>query len=338
MRTTLLAVISLVLNLNALAQPLGTPPQERNAALRYWAAWQRMDGATREKVAAVPWKEMGDASRRQDLPRAFLDAAAAVPPVLVDQLIAASALARCDFEIEYEQGPLAQVPHLGPARTAARVLRIAARAKLADGDADAAAARIAAIYGMARHLAADHIHVSCFLAAGMAADAGAEVSALAASGRLTPAARASLTAALDRFDAADPFGMKAAFAGARAMTVGWVKANYTGEGAGDRFVRAWPPLGVKIDNFAAAFKGRDGTEMAALADRLSQFYDAVEAAWDLPEDRSVAELGRLSGINGKLPYGALALFMGSAPVKDKQADLDGRAALRGAREALAAVK
>ncbi|MCC6659593.1 MAG: hypothetical protein IT437_01780 [Phycisphaerales bacterium] len=319
----LLAAVLLLAPLAA-AQPGHPAPQDRNAALVYWPAWTMIADETAKKVADVDWDKPG-------VPREVADLLGPQEGDSISLMIEGSRLKRCDFEVQYEKGIDALLPHLGLARKGARVLRAAARVQAAAGDTGAAAVRLATIYRMAEHVSHDDILISSLVSMAMAAAANADAKALAASGTLTAAGRDELVSAISRLQGADPFRARASIAGERDLMIPWVK-RLKGTNAGDELA-ARVRSGMQVDQpQTAALRGLSGEALTNLTEGLSRYYDDATVAWD--DKDPVNKLNTLAKDVGK-EYGALAVVLAPALGGARASDLKAQADLA---ETLAAVK
>lgn len=308
------------------------PPADRNGALKYWAAFIGIDRALADRIRDVDWKAVGSAATPEALPESFRAASEAIPEWVVNFLLHASSHERCDFEVEYEKGIQALMPHLGPARNSGRLLKVDARAKLAAGNVQGAADRIAAMYRLSEHVSRDRILISSLVSMAIAAGANEEVTALVASGRLTGEARDTIAGAISRFDQADPFGTRRSVGGEREITVNWIRTNFTGPHAGKNL----------MDQYGAALQGdrpgvgrvisaMDERRLAEALDQLSTYYDAGLAAWDRPD--AVAHLDTLAE-QAAAKFGPLADMIAPALGRARRSDFEAQAALQAAGDAL----
>lgn len=172
-----------------------TPKQERNAAVAYQRAWLgvvdqlptlRTDEARHEFVAT-------------DRAQAF-----------IADVLYASELEGCDFEVRSELGIDATLPHLQPAARTGDVLFSDAERLAEQGDTDAAVDRIGAAIRLARHLTTDATFVSSMTAGRLVTGARDTLRSIAAGDPIDQAARARLLDALARFEGPDPFATRAA--------------------------------------------------------------------------------------------------------------------------------
>lgn len=297
----------------ALSQVAHPAPSERNAALQYQALFYAdLPKELTDAIDAVELDKVGLESDPAKQPDAFKTAAKMVSERqgAVRRFIAATQLDKCDFEIAYEQGFNAIIPHLGLMRKSARMLRVDARRLLLEGQPDAAAQRIVAIYGLARHLKGDNVLISSLVSIAVAGLANSESEVLIKSGRLTAVGRESLVQAATRMGEKDPFGVKAAVVGERTITVKWIRDRFPAPGSGPAFVKEvtqeWGLVPGSREELNEVEKMDDAAFAASLA-RLDEYHSLMQSQWDLPD--APARLEVLSNRIGSGDFGPLAKFL-----------------------------
>ncbi|MFM9994658.1 MAG: hypothetical protein ACKVU4_02530 [Phycisphaerales bacterium] len=283
------------------------PPDGRNAALKYWAAWTMLDTPTREKaIMAVDWDALGTETDPDKLPAAFFEGASAIDASLIEALIQATSLRTCDFEIDYENGFGALTPHLGGVMNTARLLRLHARSRLVSGDVRRAGQCVAAMYRLAAHVANDQVTISGYTSFTIADRAHRETELLVASGGLTAADRDSLVASIRWADESDPCGLKRGLASEQRWGMDWVIATFDGPDAGRRFLEfAHQGLIGGGGQRANDMRSMDGARLSREARRSRVMYDDILTAWDQPDAPERLKTIELGVVNGD--YGALAL-------------------------------
>ncbi|MDX2118711.1 MAG: hypothetical protein SFY96_11060 [Planctomycetota bacterium] len=145
-------------------------PEHRNAAIMYLSSWlSSRDVQTLASCADLDDKgndPMGEILERDKLPESVRSALPIAP--MEGDVLAATRLATCDFQIDFERGYKATIPGLSNMRTAARVLRLQARGALIDlnteGNAEHAAQNIAGMYRVARDAAGQRTAISSLVA------------------------------------------------------------------------------------------------------------------------------------------------------------------------------
>lgn len=312
----------------ALAQPV--KPADRNAALKYAAVFYSTGPEVNQKISDTDVSKAGfDAAAA---PAEFTAAAAEVKTYQanIQTLIDASKLRRCDFEIEYERGIGATLPHLSKVRSAARMLRVDARRLAMAGDAAGSAERLATIVRMANHTAGDDILISSLVAAAMINLAIEEGQAQFQAGKLTPATAAPLVEALKALNPGDPFHTKDAMRGEQRITLGWVKQSFHGDDAGRQLTQNEAVVATQLagENAEAArtIAAMNQAQLYAAVDLLSPYYDLVIAAWDKPD--SVAQLEALGRRVSNGEFGPLGQVFAPAVSRARQSSLRGEERIR----------
>lgn len=309
-----------------------------NAAVDYWRASNAVDHATTESIGKLDWSALGDQFDLAKFPDDFKTVAAAIPDSAIDDLLIGSRRTKCDFQIPYEQGPMARLPHLGILRQEARLLRLSARMKAAAGDAEASAQRLVAILHMSAHIRHEGLLISNLVGMAMVSMVQSETESQVNAHKLTPEARQSLSEAFRLFTGADPFGIEQSInSGERQWTLGWIKNNFHGATAGkDLITTGLLEMGEgnnTPDPSTASIALMNEAQLSAAVDLLMPYYDQALAAWDQPDaEQKLGELERKAAGGG---FGPLAHIFAPALVKCHQSDLKGRATVQKALDKLA---
>jgi hypothetical protein len=149
------------------------PPDPDNAALLYYQAFllvpKTEDSAVTDLVAKVA---NGEAAPNDKVREYVKNCRAAI-----DYTVAASALQHCDWGLAYSRGFAAMMPHLGQARSLARVILAEARILTAEGDYRQALERCLTAYKLAGHLG-DNVLISVLVSAAISAQANKGVTAI----------------------------------------------------------------------------------------------------------------------------------------------------------------
>lgn len=337
-RTPIALAAALGLALASTGSAQNAPAEQRNAAVDYWQAALLLNASHNGQglkngltvdaaISAVDWEQVGDTLEPAELPQPFHDAADRITDEAMAAFIHAASAPTADFQIRYEDGPKALLTHLGELRRLARAARIMSRANLIRGDADLAADLLVASYRTARHLAGDRTLISSLVAAAIATSAGQETVVLADSGRLTPAGRERLLAAIDELQNDDLFGFRAAVNGERVLVGDWIRREFTGPDAGAEFAREYTAMLGGQAEFPAAARAVSKMDEAALnkeIDRLDTYYDRAVAALGAPDPQ--AEFTKLDDAVAAGEYGPLAQLI--APSFSKAQASFARAASR----------
>lgn len=277
-------------------------PTSRNAALLYYRAW---------RVANFMFDQFADTNWRPDDP--------ALPPEVVtilddnqdiiERLLRAASQPTADWGLQYEQGQDMLLPHLGRMQQTATMLAADAHRFTINDLPDVAAHRIAAIYGCALHLRSDRTNLSTIISIKTAALANAEVLRLIESGTMSPGARDTLLAALSRFDANDPFAMRAAVITDGRYFTRWLEVETAGKGkrAGHRLAQIFLQTGPVDDNkkraFAAKLRTMDQAAANDAINKLRNYHEQAGTIWiepDAPEQLDALEERIASGEFGPL--------------------------------------
>lgn len=278
-------------------------PECRNAAVDYWRAGSYLRGEEVTKVKNLDWEAIGGETDLEKLPEAFHEAVKVydgIDEAFISAIRGASFADFCDFHIEFENGYMALLPHLGELRNAARVLRLDARNQLATGNPDAAAERIAALYRMARHVSGDGPLISGLVAVAISTIADAEAAVLIESATLTEAGRETLLSAVRAFDAGDPFNLKGTVKSESTLANDWIRRTFTGPRAGKEMVSSFGWVdGDDIPKDAQIrIVTMDGEALRASLDRLDRYYDDALLALNSPRTSDL-----LAVIDGRVRNG-----------------------------------
>lgn len=259
---------------------------ERNAALAYWRLFRMGDGieglledslGTFETIRvrgreamhpgeADPWRQGGR-----------LDTLLENARPLLDELQEVAVWPHCDYEIRFEHGYEAMLPHLRPMRDYSRVLIVDARRLAASGRTLEAMGRLATAMRMASHLTHDGTAISAQQAMIILREAIEQARLILDMGAID--GRAELADALARFRHDDPFAFGMAIRFETSALV--LTANRcVGEDAGQRFADSIQALGVVLEaNRAEAFAGMDGEALQADVARAVDLYEGLAELW-----------------------------------------------------------
>lgn len=293
----------------AAAQPLyRIKPSERNAALKYWEASAGMPTGLSAKIAEVNLDEVGTTPESAKKSAAYATAAAAAEAYGAGIWIHATTYAKCDFEVRYEEGIMAMLPHLGKMRDGARYLKFEARRQLVNGKPDEAAAILAAIIKMANHSCGDGFLISSLVGNAIAVTAVKEIAVLAESGQMTEAGRDQIRKALDGIDEKDPMRMRAALVGEQTVMLDWIRATYTGQDAGLRLAGMVFESLQNDDPLSQVnrtlIEKMDEATLARELEQTSLAYEAMLEAWD--SEDAVTACEAVNTRLRKLEFGPLA--------------------------------
>jgi hypothetical protein len=286
-------------------------PENRNAALRYWAACSVISTDMTRAVADVDY-EKTPAAKSDTLPDEYKRAAEQLSGWTSREFIDASRLARCDFEIDYENGVETLLPHLGKLRTGARLTRFdARRAAIEERPLDSAEA-IAAMFRMGVHVSGDGYLISSLVGNAIMAIATEEATMQRAAGSLNDEAAKIVLAELRKLDASDPAGARASLDAEKDSMFPWIARTFQGPTAGRDLVErlggmAPEESGADMLNrkLVAAMNQAQLAEASANAIRA---YDELLAAWDTGADAPKA-IKDLEARVAAGDYGAVAAML-----------------------------
>lgn len=267
--TTALAAV-LGLGLATGAATAGEGPT--NAALRYHRAWALM----------APDLHLGvlhdeDDFRLTDEGAARLEHARDA----VERLIEASGAGEADWGIEYEEGPLALLPHLGQIRMSSRVVGYDALRCAALGDGAGAAARVAALYRMSEDVSHDRVIVSSLVAVAISNSANKLTRRFLDDGLFTPADARAVLDAIREMRADDRYGLRESIVGDWRMIAQYVIDRAPREGAGKWLLET---MEAEIDDETArTVAGMDRQALLREIGGWSAYHGAVLDAWDSGE-------------------------------------------------------
>ncbi len=294
-RTSLALFLAAGLMLAPGATAQSVPPQDRNAALQYATVFYTADAELFSKTGDVDMAKVGfDKAKAPDDFKAAAEVIRTKGEGVVGQLIEASRLHKCDFELAVEKGINVLMPHLGKMRAGARLLRVDARRHLLDGDATGAAERIAAIVRIGQHAKGDDLLISSLVSVAVTNAAADEAEAELDSGMLTPEARQIIVAAFKAMPASDPFATKAAIRGEQRIFLGWARNAFHGPAAGKQLADACMignegAPGLQEQGAAKSISAMNEDQVHAAVDLLAPYYDLVIAAWDKPDGTAQLE-------------------------------------------------
>ena len=283
-------------------------PASENAAFQYWHAWWSLAEymkAARGATYTAEGLRVDQGDSVQVVSR-MLETAS----IVIDPLILASEMEKCDFGSRPEQNfngtVLFQDPHLAPSRSSANLLALDAGRLYVEGDSAKATTRLATIFRMAEHVGRDRTLISCLVGASIL-----EIGATYAERfqhLMTDEDRASIAESLTRFPDEDPLRFAIAVLGdSRAAADGLSDQIATGEFDADRLSLSTNSLastleqqmGEALGNSRAARLTR--ARLVRDAARLAVIGQAMYEAWD---DAKALEALGLAASSGE--YGTFA--------------------------------
>lgn len=288
-------------------------PEDRNAAIRYWQALGMLNSATNDQVRSMLVRDPADPAAQSSWFDESTDegkASAEHAFYIANRLVAATNSSYCNFEIDYEEGVGALLPHLGRMRSGAYLLRLCARESATRDQPEQAAEYLAALIRMSHHAAQDPILICSLVGVAMTNMALDETERLLAADSLTSSARDIIADALRDLPASDPMNVRGSIEGERAIFLGWV-AHIADDPARlhDLIDIAGSPDDMHAQSFAKLIEqGPDAVR--ASVQRAQHAYDMVLQAWDEPD--ASTRLDGIADLTRKGAFGVSAtLFMPS---------------------------
>lgn len=273
---------------------------EQNAALKYWEAFAYIRPKAADAIMDVDWSTIGTETDPAKLPAGFREALAEGAVQDLGVLRYASNLKKCDFEIRYDEGFMALVPHVTKMRLAVRLLVVQERDQLHKGNSAEAVDHLGIMLRMASHLRSDRTLLSSLVGTAIATTAVKEVDTLIASGALTSASRDEMIKHLRAVDTADPFNIRGSLELEFTMPRNWIARHYGGPGQTRELVKFLAADGsIKPDN--AHLKAIDTASPAELTKDLERYEGLgrqVLAAFDKGADLTPLSNSASAGDHG----------------------------------------
>ncbi|MBO0701131.1 MAG: hypothetical protein J2P46_22230 [Zavarzinella sp.] len=249
------SLVALALPL-ALCAPAAAQAPSTNAAMKYWQAFGLLPALDKdqEKIAEEWSKVPLDAAAKKVIEQSHNS---------VEYLHRGAKLDRCDWTLDYEDGIWLVLPHLGKARTLARLAALTARSEFERGDAKAGWGHVMDMLRLARHVEVDPIMINQLVGYAI------EATAIDAAAPHLPGLKDALAdapAALDRLPAAMSLSKMLAAEQANFLrtTIRHLKA------AEEKKPGSWQ------DVWKGLFAGDENPETRALADSAKSLDQAVQ--------------------------------------------------------------
>lgn len=271
----------------ALTTQAAERPKPDNAALRYWMAFVLMPQSKEDESYLDAWDTTPIDARVDEL----LKSADYPLRCLHD----GAAIAKCDWGLNYEEGPGLMLPHLVRARQLGRLALLRARLRFAQGDARGAIDDAAAVLKLGRD-AGDPILIAILV---QYAIQNAATDALAQSlPKLDPASLTYLSNRLAHAPADDT--MKQVWATETRYMVNWVAERMTSvQAANDdewrRKVMELPIFGGPVE-IGTPIKAEDlpaRQQLPQVLDAIRAYYRELEGVTDAPADQQDARFTEL---------------------------------------------
>ncbi len=269
-----------------------------NAALEYYRAWSVMDD-TLQLTLITGGERMELTEDGAEKLRGGQDT--------IRMLLSASQSGVADWRIEYEDGPLALLPHLGRLRGSSKTLAADAIRCAADGDSVGAAERLAGIFRMCEDTSNDRVLISSMVSMAMSNLAIQLTNEMLEDGKLGEPESKVVLQAMKELRTDDRYGLRDAVVGEWRMIAEYLLMNAPEEGAGRWLLET---MGMEADD--AESKRIAAMDKDALMRELggwSAFYSDMLGAWD------AADRARMDLVVERLKdgeYGTLTLVMAAS--------------------------
>lgn len=305
-----------------------TWPQATNAAPIYWRAFFSFQ--TREDLKGTDFSAM---LAEDDASGYFLSPEEAQKCEAAQEVIAAAIRASkvegCAWEVDYDQGIAALLPHLGPARNMVRLFSADIRRCVQEGDIEGGVERLIAMHAMARHMRVDGVLISSLVSCAIANLATTQTSLFLAHAELTASQRDRLVSAIDSYSE-DPFAVQQAIVNEGRWLTAWL-AEQIRNGEFRGHASEYLSLSGVVGGDEHVYKIMRLSDDALMEDLRSirRYYDEAVTVWNDPDAGDRLEL--LGQMVEEGHYGTMARILTAALSKSHAADTRGRSALESSR-------
>lgn len=226
----------------------------------------------------------------------------------MDDLERASRETHCDFQVRYEDGYAALLPHLGQMRNFARLLTTDARRLALAGDTQGAADRLATALRMARHITGDRILISSLVSAAIADMAMKEAYWLLDRTQDGREIMQILGEAVDRFPEEDPHKVELALRTERDLVASLAR-QFRGPNAGREFASLFAQMSGddQDDSAGPSLRALNGEQFRLEVEKAVDAFDLVFEAWNA--DNPPAELRMLGEHFSNGDFGPVAFVV-----------------------------
>jgi hypothetical protein len=263
-------------------------PADRNAAIQYLRLSQTMTADVSRKFAEISntelFEKIGYSKAALEAEPALISAKELTTVARPQDWVAASRLAKCDFENATEEGFAMLLPHLGQLRAGARMLRFFARTSFIENEAMLAAEYLEAIVRIGNHTSGDGVLISSLVGIAVGSLALTEMQSAATAGVLTTQARDHLLGVLELVNADDPMLTRASIYAERDLSLNHLLRTYTGPDAGTQLDESGIFGNTGEDDARTKLRRQklremDGRALAASVEEARVVYDELVAAW-----------------------------------------------------------
>lgn len=248
---------------------------------------------------------------------------------VIEMALRASRVEACNWEVDYDLGIQALLPHLGPMRNLARLFSADIRRCVQEGDIQGGLDRLVALHAFARAVRGDGILISSLVSCAIANLACTQTSLFLAHAELTAEQRATLVGAIDAYGAADPFAVRQAVTNEGVWLTAWLAEQVRG---GE--FRAEIDMLFDLGDGSNAeqverVKRLSDAEIMENLGQCRQYYADAVALWGLADAGDRLEV--LGTLVEEGHYGTIARVMAAALSKSYMADARGQGVLEASR-------
>ncbi|MCC5786311.1 MAG: hypothetical protein JJU33_06390 [Phycisphaerales bacterium] len=297
----------------------------RNAALDYWAIWHGIDLYTGLFSSSV--RKEFDLNDPEWRPSQGLANRLASSENTIEKLIEISRIPVADFQLDHRRGFATLLPHSGKLRQTAALLIADSRRLMAEGRADEAATRIAAVYRIPGQFHDEATPNSARFRAAIERAASREAALLAADLSLSEAGRNELIEAIDALRTHDRLGFRLTLHAVPRLLAESSERRHEGPLVGERFL---DDMLISPSLRSSAALGWSGEEVREDCARFTELIDEAIESWENIEE--LEDLERRATTTTE--FGIIAAEHGDNLTRMRREEIEADDALRNARKAL----
>lgn len=267
-----------------------------NAALGYYRAWMNQTPELQE-VLVTGGETLSLAAGGEDL--------LASSQETINALLSATRSGEADWDIAYEEGPGALLPHLGKMRASAKILAADALRCANAGDHAGAAQRAAALYRMSGQVSQDDILICSLVGMAISQLGNGLTTQLIDQGALDAAGATAVLTAIHSAPS-DRFGMRDAIIGEWRIISESVLRN-----SGEEHPGAWLMEQIQMDEESELQRDVAAMTRGELLDQLggfARYHSDMLVAWDAKDAEALSKVE--AGVEENT-YGMLTRLLGA---------------------------
>lgn len=251
---------------------------QSNAALMYYRAWLDMDSEV-QSTLQISDDSLSLAPNGVELLERSDET--------IESLLAASQMGNADWQVAYDEGPFAKLPHLGKMRTATKILAADALRCAQDAEPEQAAERVVALYRMSGQITKDRLLISSLVGMAIENLANDLTTQLIEDEQLGSEGAQRVLNAIQERGLEDRFSMRDAIVGEWRMISEFLVSQLPKEQPG-----VWLIEGLGLANDSEASKRIMAMKRSEILRELggfSQYHGDVLAAWDADDRDALQE-------------------------------------------------